>query len=86
MLANFAGENKPLIEASLVGETTPGGTGDCAAPKLLSHAQRLNLRPIALTEFWLGSSAKFREGDSYAACAERCQLILGYMLCGLVAD
>ena len=34
-------------------DAPPGGAGDCTAPKLLAHAYRLGLVPIALAEIWV---------------------------------
>jgi len=67
----------------------PGGAGDCAAPKLLAHAYRLALRPIALAELWWGAPAATgdrRAGVFYAACRGKCLPILTHMLDGLPAD
>lgn len=61
----------------------PAATGECAAPKLLQYAIKHQLKPIALTEFWWGSSAENNEKkprDYYPACKNRCQPILEYML------
>jgi tRNA pseudouridine32 synthase/23S rRNA pseudouridine746 synthase len=77
------GESKHLLQASLLGDATRGGTGDCCAPKLLHAAQRAGLRPLSMAEFWYGSPVGGRvEGRTYDACQERCQQLLGYMLCG----
>ncbi|MBK6488464.1 MAG: RluA family pseudouridine synthase [Gemmatimonadetes bacterium] len=67
----------------------PGGAGDCAAPKLLAHACRLGLRPLALAEFWWGAppaTGDRRAGVFYAACRGKCLPILTHMLDGLPAD
>lgn len=67
----------------------PGGAGDCAAPKLLAHAYRIGLRPLALTEFWWGAPAPTgdrRAGVFYAACRGKCLPILTHMLDGLPTD
>ena len=67
----------------------PGGAGDCAAPKLLAHAYRLGLRPLALAEFWWGAPSPTgdrRAGVFYAACRGKCLPILTHMLDGLAAD
>jgi tRNA pseudouridine32 synthase/23S rRNA pseudouridine746 synthase len=72
-----------LLKASLLGEATRGGTGDCCAPKLLHAAQRAGLRPLAMAEVWFGAPIHGRvEGCAYDACQERCQPLLGFMLCG----
>ncbi len=67
----------------------PGGAGDCAAPKLLAHAYRRGLRPLALAELWWGASSApgdRRAGVFYAACRGKCLPILTHMLDGLSAD
>ena len=82
------GESTHLLRASLLADATRGGTGDCCAPKLLAAAQAAGLTPRAMAEVWLGDpppSGGRVEGRAYAACAERCQPLLGYMLCGLGA-
>ncbi|MEP7380724.1 MAG: RluA family pseudouridine synthase [Gemmatimonadota bacterium] len=67
----------------------PGGSGDCAAPKLLAHAYRLGLRPLALAELWWGAPSTTgdrRSGVFYAACRGKCLPILTHMLNGLPVD
>ena len=61
----------------------PGGSGECAAPRLLQRAYELNLTPIAMAEFWYGRSPKnYRRvhGQFYPSCIEKCSPILSYML------
>jgi len=82
---NLSGNEKNLIEIfkhSLHGNP-PSAAGECAAPKLLQYAIRHRLKPIALTEFWWGSSIKNKEREHivfYPACKNRCRPILEYML------
>ncbi len=67
----------------------PGGSGDCAAPKLLAHAYRLGLRPLALAELWWGAPSPTGDrhpGVFYAACRGKCLPILTHMLDGLPVD
>ncbi len=70
--------------------TPPGGTGDCAAPKLLEYAFRNGLRPLAMGEFWYGkpSGTAVREhGHFYPSCTSKCGPLLGWMMKGLdIAD
>lgn len=64
----------------------PGGTGDCAAPKLLEYAFRNHLTPLAMGEFWYGISpltAVRVHGHFYPSCTSKCGPLLGYMLQGL---
>ena len=68
------------------GLTPPGGTGDCAAPKLLEYAYKNGLRPLAMGEFWYGKSpetAVRTHGHFYPSCTSKCGPLLGYMLKGL---
>lgn len=60
----------------------PGGTGECCAPKLLHYANRNNLKPIQLVEFWYGDSPKGEvrhHGQFYEPCQAKCQPILWYL-------
>ena len=61
----------------------PGGTGDCAAPKLLQYAFLNDLKPIAMAEFWWGKSgnSKIRKHKNYyPSCKGKCEPILSHML------
>lgn len=65
----------------------PSGTGDCAGPRLLHHAFRHALTPLALAEFWVGaSSANRRDGEFYPCCQTKCGPLLRRMLQGLDVD
>lgn len=67
----------------------PSGAGDCAAPKLLQHAFKMGLKPIALAEFWWGKSPKSevrQHKNFYTACIGKCQPILTHMLSGMLID
>ena len=82
-LINFRGETRPLTEVFKGG--IPTGTGDCCAPKLLNYAAKNGLKPLGLSEFYWGRenrSGTRKHGEFYSACAEKCQPILGFMLCG----
>ena len=64
----------------------PGGTGDCAAPKLLNYAYRHGLTPLAMGEFWYGKSpdtAVRTHGHFYPSCTSKCGPLLGFMLDGM---
>ncbi len=83
-LTNFRGETRPLTEVFQGG--IPTGTGDCCAPKLLNYAAIHGLTPLGISEFYWGRenrSGTRRHGEFYSACAEKCQPILGFMLCGI---
>lgn len=82
---NLSGEEKNLLEIfeNSTHGNPPAAAGDCAAPKLLQHAIKHNLKPIALTEFWWGNSDLDKEKEHrafYPACKHRCRPILEYML------
>lgn len=81
-LTNFAGQSLSLHQLSL--NALPTGTGDCCAPKLLHYAATQGLKPLAMAEFWWGSSDQGKiSGQFYEACSERCQPIMGFLLSGL---
>lgn len=84
---NFLGEEKSIGEIfSDKGTVPPGGTGECAAPKLLEHAMRKGLKPVALGEFWYGSSpgtAVRTHGHFYPSCTSKCGPLLDFMMKGL---
>jgi tRNA pseudouridine32 synthase / 23S rRNA pseudouridine746 synthase len=85
---NARGEVRSLRSLFAPGEP-PTGSGDCAAPKLVAHAYRIGLRPIALAEFWWGAASATgdrREGVFYAACRGKCLPILTHMLDGLPVE
>jgi tRNA pseudouridine32 synthase/23S rRNA pseudouridine746 synthase len=67
-------------------DAPPGGAGDCAAPKLLAHAYRLGVTPLALAELWIGPSTDRRDGAFYPACRGKCGPILAHMLEGIDVD
>ena len=84
---NAAGEKASILEVfSQNGLTPPGGTGDCAAPKLLNHAFINGLTPIAMGEFWYGESpttAVRTHGHFYPSCTSKCLPLLSFMLKGV---
>ena len=91
-LHNFKGESCSLDEAFIVDESKkqkggmPTGTGDCCAPKLLNAAAQQGITPLGLSEFFLGGDSpngSKTEGVFYPACENKCQPILGYLLCGI---
>lgn len=87
--------NADLEEKSLwdvfhdIDKPPPSGAGECAAPKLLHYAYQHDLRPIAMAEFWWGTSPKSeirKHGHFYPSCRGKCEPILGHMLKGLRVD
>jgi len=80
---------KVSLRALFAPKAPPSGTGDCAAPKLLIHAQRQSLRPLALAEFWWGAPPRGEgraEGTFYPACREKCGTLLPFLLEGTAVD
>lgn len=68
------------------GLVPPGGTGECAAPKLLEYAFRTALQPLAMGEFWYGESpetAVRTQGHFYPSCTSKCGPLLGFMMKGM---
>ncbi len=64
----------------------PAGAGDCCAPKLLQYAFQNELKPIAMAEFWWGTSPKKeirKHGYFYPSCKSKCEPILGHMIKGM---
>lgn len=84
---NALGEEKSIGEIfGDSGMIPPGGTGECAAPKLLEYAYRTGLKPLAMGEFWYGASpqtAVRTHGRFYPSCTSKCGPLLGFMLKGL---
>lgn len=84
---NALGEAASIAEIfAAMDQTAPGGTGECAAPKLLEYAYRNGLEPLAMGEFWYGRSpetAVRTHGHFYPSCTSKCGPLLGYMLRGL---
>ena len=87
-VASARGERRALRALFAPGEP-PAGAGDCAGPKLLGHAYRAGLVPLALAELWWGAppvSGGRHAGQFYPSCRGKCGPILPFMLDGLVAD
>lgn len=84
---NALGEKKSILDIfEEKGLVPPGGTGECAAPKLLEYAYRNGLRPIAMGEFWYGRSpetAVRTHGHFYPSCTSKCGPLLNFMMIGL---
>lgn len=84
---NALGEQSSISDIfSRRGLVPPGGTGECAAPKLLEYAYRHSMVPLAMGEFWYGASpvSEVREqGRFYPSCTGKCGPLLSYMMKGL---
>ncbi len=88
-LSNFRKEKKLLKEVYNSTNGIPTGTGDCCAPKLLNFAIHNSLIPIGISEFYFGKenlSKTKKHKHFYSACKEKCEPILGFILCGLNAN
>jgi len=82
---NFKNEKRSLAGAFRIQKGIPNGTGDCCAPKLLNHAAKNKLKPLSIAEFFWGketASGSKTEGAFYPSCTDKCQPLLGFMLCG----
>ncbi len=84
---NALGEESSIHDIfAAEGLVPPGGTGECAAPKLLEYAFRNGLRPVSMGEFWYGKSpetAVRTHGHFYPSCTSKCGPLLGWMVRGL---
>ncbi len=85
-VTNFKKEKRALNAAFNIEKGIPNGTGDCCAPKLLNYAAVNNLKPISIAEFYWGKTSPSGdkvEGEFYSSCTDKCQPLLGFMLCGM---
>lgn len=84
---NADGEQASILEVfQKKGLIPPGGTGECAAPKLLNYAYQQGLKPLAMGEFWYGQSpvtAVRTHGHFYPSCTSKCGPLLAFMMKGL---
>lgn len=84
---NPSGESSSIFSIfEREGTVPPGGTGECAAPKLLEYACRHRLKPVAMGEFWFGQSsgtAVRTHGHFYPSCTSKCGPLLKFMLKGI---
>lgn len=87
---NSLGESLSIAELfAQQGLTPPGGTGECAAPKLLEYAYRNGLQPLAMGEFWYGKASETAvrvHGHFYPSCTSKCGPLLGFMMGGLTSS
>lgn len=90
VVLNARGERKSVKDIfSGRGLIPPGGSGDCAAPKLLQYAYLHDMKPLAMGEFWYGASPvkELRlHGRFYPSCIGKCGPLLSYMLEGLTVE
>ena len=87
IVRNASGEQSSVRDIfAEKGLIPPGGTGECAAPKLLNHAFSTGLRPLAMGELWYGKpsgTAVRVHGHFYPSCTSKCGPLLGFMLRGM---
>lgn len=90
VVMNARFEKKSIMEIfASRGLVPPGGTGDCAGPKLLQYAYMHKLRPIAMGEFWYGRSPRQevrQQGAFYPSCTGKCGPLLSFMMEGLEVE
>ena len=82
-MVNQQGAEKSL-KALFGDQGIPGGTGECCGPKLLCYANRKQLTPIGLVEFYWGPSTTYEgksSGSFHPCCEPRCRPLLGFLLC-----
>ena len=90
-LQNSRGETKTLIDIfeKTNNKIPPGGSAECAGPKLLQYAYLNKYVPLAMAEFWWGKSPVHeirKAGNYYPACNDKCKPILTFMLDGVEID
>lgn len=87
IIHNGNGESRSIADIfAHEGIIPPGGTGECAAPKLLNHAFIHGYRPVCMGEFWYGDSpdtAVRTHGRFYPSCTSKCGPLLKYMMEGI---
>ncbi len=87
LVHNASGESSTIWDIFAgQGLVPPGGTGDCAAPKLLNHAFINGFEPLAMGEFWYGKSPETAvrvHGHFYPSCTSKCGPLLKFMMTGL---
>lgn len=85
LFVNGRGQQRSL--RALFEPTIPSsGTGDCAAPKLITWALRNGFTPLGLAEFWWGAPPPGGgrvEGSLFPACKDKCGPLLPFLLEGL---
>lgn len=90
IVRNALGEEKSIKDIfASQGLVPPGGTGECAAPKMLQFAYRNGMEPLAMGEFWYGRSPSSEvrlHGHFYPSCTGKCGPLLGFMLQGLEVE
>lgn len=87
VVMNGRGEQRCILDIFADrGLVPPGGTGECAAPKLLNYAFRHGLHPLEMGEFWYGAPSRGQvreQGHFYPSCTGKCGPLLTWMMQGL---
>ena len=90
VVQNGLGEKRSILDIFADrGLVPPGGTGECAGPKMLQEAYRRGLKPLAMGEFWYGASPLRevrRQGCFYPSCTGKCGPLLTWMMKGLEVE
>ncbi len=90
VVMNGKGEKKSIKDIFAGrGLVPPGGTGECAAPKLLDYAFRHGMTPRSMGEFWYGKSGGKQvrhQGHFYPSCTGKCGPLLTWMMQGLEVE
>ncbi|MCQ2136025.1 MAG: hypothetical protein MJY67_03830, partial [Bacteroidales bacterium] len=83
---NAKGESRSIKQVfAEQGLVPPGGTGECALPRMLQYAYSNGYRPLAFGEFWYGASGRGEvrsQGCFYPSCTGKCGPLLKFMLEG----
>lgn len=74
-LYTFHTFNGRTIHLSDISYNVPSGTGDCCAPRLLSHCYSLGKTPLSMCEFYYGNGTQ-KHLSFHTPCDERCKPIL----------
>ena len=78
-LYSFSCFDGSIIKITSVLPNSQSGTGDCCAPRLLSHAYFLGKKPASLCEFFYGSGSM--EHKSFQSpCDSRCKPLLPFII------
>jgi len=84
-LQNKMGEVS-LLRSFFDNGVPPGGATDCAAPKLIQFANKYQLQPLAIAEFWWGSAPAGgvrHHAQFYPPCRGKCHPLLPFLLKGV---
>ena len=77
-LYNFHCFDGSVCNLASVFPDAPSGTGDCCAPRLLSHAYGQGKKPASLCEFFYGSGS-MNHKSFHSPCDSRCRPLLPFL-------